>query len=39
VEIEKLSSQANRKYYIKYVRHVVDESGYRTFFKAGVNSL
>lgn len=39
VEIEKLSSQANRKYYIRYVRHIVDESGYRTFFRAGVSSL
>ena len=39
VQVEGLSSQANRKYYVKVVRHVIDESGYRTFFKAGVNSL
>lgn len=39
VEVEKLSSQANRKYYVHYVRHVFDESGYRTYLKAGVNSL
>lgn len=39
IQVEKLSSQANRKYYIQYVKHVIDESGYRTYFKAGVNSL
>ena len=39
VEVEKLSSQADRKYYVRYVRHVIDENGYRTFFKAGVSSL
>ncbi|MBR5509404.1 MAG: hypothetical protein IKV59_05070 [Lachnospiraceae bacterium] len=39
VEVERLSSQADRKYYIRYVRHIVDESGYRTYLKAGVNSL
>ncbi|MBO5335554.1 MAG: hypothetical protein J6A94_00280 [Lachnospiraceae bacterium] len=39
VQVESLSSQANRKYYIQYVKHVIDESGYRTYFKAGVNSL
>jgi len=39
IEIEKLSSQADRKYYIQQVKHVIDESGYRTYFKAGVNSL
>lgn len=39
VEVEKLSSQANRKYYIRYVRHTIDESGYRTYFRAGVSSL
>lgn len=39
VEVEKLSSQADRKYYVRYVRHVIDEDGYRTYFKAGVNSL
>lgn len=39
VEMEELSSEANRKYYIHYVRHVIDESGYRTYLKAGVNSL
>lgn len=39
VEVEELSSQADRKYYITYVRHVLDEDGYRTYLKAGVNSL
>ena len=39
VQLEKLSSQANRKYYVRYVRHVIDENGYRTYFKAGVSSL
>lgn len=39
VQVEKLSAQANRKYYVQYVRHVIDEDGYRTYFKAGVNSL
>lgn len=39
IEIDKMSSEANRKFYIRYVRHIVDESGYRTFFRAGVSSL
>lgn len=39
IEIEKLSSQANRKYYVNYVRHVIDEDGFKTYVKAGVNSL
>lgn len=39
IELEKLSTQANRKYYINYVRHVINEDGYRTYVKAGVNSL
>lgn len=39
IEIHQLSSQADRKYYVHYVRHEIDESGYRTYFKAGVSSL
>jgi phage protein D len=39
IKIAKLSSQMNRKYYVHYVRHVIDESGYRTYIKAGVSSL
>ena len=39
VEVDELSSQADRKYYITYVRHVLDEDGYRTYIRAGVNSL
>lgn len=39
IAIEELSSQANRKYYVRYVRHEIDEEGYRTYFKAGVSSL
>ena len=39
VEVDELSSQADRKYYITYVRHVLSEDGYRTYIRAGVNSL
>ena len=39
IEIEQLSAEANRKYYVQYVRHELDENGYRTFIRAGVNSL
>lgn len=39
VKVSKLSSIANRKYYIQSVRHVLDEEGYITYVKAGVNSL
>ena len=39
ISIEQLSAQANRKYYVRYVRHEIDEEGYRTYFKAGVSSL
>lgn len=39
ISVEKLSSQANRKYYVRYVRHEIDASGYRTYLKAGVSSL
>ena len=39
ISIEQLSTQANRKYYVRYVRHEIDEEGYRTYFKAGVSSL
>ena len=39
IAIEELSTQANRKYYVRYVRHEIDEEGYRTSFKAGVSSL
>lgn len=39
VTLDKLSSRMNRKYYITYVRHVIDGDGYRTFLKAEVDSL
>ena len=39
VEVDKLSAQGNGKYYITYVRHLLNEDGYHTFFRAGVNSL
>ncbi len=39
ITVEQLSTQANRKYYVRYVRHEIDETGYRTYIKAGVNSL
>lgn len=39
ISVEQLSTQANRKYYVRYVRHEIDEEGYRTYFKAGVSSL
>ena len=39
IDIQQLSSQANKKYYVQYVKHQIDESGYRTYFKAGVSSL
>lgn len=37
--IDELSTQADRKYYVRYVRHEIDEMGYRTYLKAGVSSL
>lgn len=39
ISVEQLSTQANRKYYVRYVRHEINETGYRTYFKAGVSSL
>lgn len=39
VKVSGLSSEMNGKYYVHYVRHMLDESGYRTFVKARVNSL
>ena len=39
VELNHLSSRMNRKYYVTYVRHVLDEGGYRTYLKAEVDSL
>lgn len=39
IDIQQLSSQADMKYYVQYVKHQIDESGYRTYFKAGVSSL
>lgn len=39
ITVEELSAQANRKYYVRYVRHEIDEMGYRTYLKAGVGSL
>lgn len=39
VKVSKLSSVANRKYYVQNVRHVLDLDGYITYIKAGVSSL
>lgn len=39
VEVKHLSAQADKKYYITYVRHVLNEDGYRTYLRAGVSSL
>lgn len=39
IEIRGLSAQADRKYYVTYVRHVLDEGNYRTYIRAGVSSL
>lgn len=39
ISVDKLSSQANGKYYVRYVRHEIDTTGYRTYLKAGVSSL
>lgn len=39
IKVSKLSSVADRKYYVQNVRHVLDEEGYVTYIKAGVNSL
>lgn len=39
VKVSKLSSAANRKYYVRSVRHVLNMDGFTTYIKAGVNSL
>lgn len=39
VKVSGLSTEMNGKYYVHYVRHYLDEYGYRTYIKARVNSL
>ncbi len=39
VKVKELSNEANKKYYVRYVRHLIDVDGFRTYLKAGLSSL
>lgn len=39
IELEKLSTTMNKKYYVTYVKHTIDFEGFTTVFRGGLNSL
>lgn len=39
IQVNKLSKVMNQKYYITYVRHTIDDSGFHTVFRGGLKSL